>query len=79
MIDNLDKFYMDRVSQLKNKVFQTLEKVQSEDEVVRLLLQNYETRSFGEQRCAEILKEGFQIEQELQIENIQKMYLVKEQ
>ena len=49
------------------------------DEIVRTMLQNQETLDFADQRIQELLKEGVNLEQELQIEQLSKQVLVYSQ
>ena len=73
LLNQLESHFRERVYSLRGKLSQILERGGTEDQAVRLLLGTTGTRQYGEARVEELIREGFNMNQEETLEEFQKL------
>ena len=71
----LDLFYRERQVRVTQTVGQ-LRGVAADDEIIKTMMENEETREYVDQRIQEIIRDGIALDQEVVIEHLQKQVIV---
>jgi len=71
----LDLFYRERQVRVTQTVAQ-LRGVAADDEIIKTMMENEETRGYADQRIHEIIRDGIALDQEVVIEQLHKQMIV---
>jgi hypothetical protein len=71
----LDLFYRERQVRVTQTVAQ-LRGVAADDEIIKTMMENEETRGYADQRIHEIIRDGIALDQEVVIEQLHKQVIV---
>ncbi|CDW73129.1 UNKNOWN [Stylonychia lemnae] len=78
MFQKLELFWKERLLKLNQSIQQIKEGAFSKDDIIKTMLENTETANYADQRINELIKEGVNIEQELQIEQLSKQLIIQQ-
>lgn len=79
IILKLDVFHRDRLSKLSTYLQHLQATAYDSDDIIKTMLENQETLDFADQRIQELLKEGVNLEQEMQIQQLAKQIVLYSQ